>query len=40
MNMSGLPIGDYDIYFVVDDKMNGNLDGTQYYDSVEVTIEP
>jgi hypothetical protein len=40
LNMSGLPVGDYEIYFGVDDNMNGKLDGTQYYDSVNVTVTP
>ena len=40
LNMSGLPQGIYNFYFGVDDMMNGIWDGAQYYDSVEVTVEP
>jgi hypothetical protein len=39
LNMT-LPEGAFTFYFGVDDNMNGSVDGSLYYDSVNVTVEP
>ncbi len=41
VNITGLPVGKYRVYFGVDMDMNGSIDMYQiYYDSVVVTITP